>query len=294
MQSLPRLIPISTSLNQNSRPNDAAFADPALPQDRYETYEFHSAILPDDRLISIYLPSAYAAGVSNRFPVFYLHDGQNLFDGTTSYVPGSTWRAHSTADELVAAGHIEPVILVGIANTGVRRMAEYTPTRDTKMGGGEGPRYGRLIVEELKPLIDSQYRTLVSARHTAMGGSSLGGLISLYMGFRYPQVFSKLALMSPSLWWDQRSILNLPSRLKERPDLKIWLDMGSAEGERHLKDADLLYNSLLQRGWRDGVDLEYRRVAGGLHTEDAWAARFGDVLRFLFPAPSSSDHCENL
>ncbi len=258
--------------------------DQRLVPPRYTVHRFHSAVLPDDRPVSIYLPSQYELNDGQRFPVFYLHDGQNLFDGRTSYIPGCTWRVHSTADDLNEAGAIRPVILVGIANTGIRRMAEYTPTRDFKMGGGEGPRYGRLLIEELKPLIDSRYRTLSGPQDTGIGGSSLGGLISLYLGLQHPEVFARLAVMSPSLWWDHRSILNFASRMPVRPDTKIWLDMGTAEGLRHLRDADLLYRTMLQRGWRAGVNLSYLRVEGGLHSEDAWAQRFGDVLRFLFPA----------
>ncbi len=127
-------------------------------------------------------------------------------------------------------GEIEPLILVGIANTGLRRMAEYTPTRDFKMGGGEGRSYGRLLIEELKPWIDRTYRTLPDAKNTGLGGSSLGGLISLYVGFAHPEVFGKLAVMSPSLWWDHRSILNAIEQQATKPDLRIWLDMGTAEG----------------------------------------------------------------
>lgn len=258
--------------------------DGRLCTDRYQVHQFHSAILPDDRLISVYLPPAYNEGNSRRYGVFYLHDGQNLFDGRRSYVAGSTWRAHSTADELAEMGVIQPVILVGIANTGLRRMAEYTPTRDFKMGGGEGASYGRLLVEELKPIIDGIYRTLPDAPNTGLGGSSLGGLISLFLGLKYPEVFGRLAVMSPSLWWDHRSILNLATRMLPRDDAKLWLDMGTEEGARHLRDADLLNQTLLQHGWKSGVNLLYTRVPGGLHSEEAWARRFGDVLRFLFPA----------
>jgi predicted alpha/beta superfamily hydrolase len=251
---------------------------------------FHSRFLPDDRDIEVYLPEAYTIQPQRRFPVFYLHDGQNLFDGRTSYLAGRTWRAHSTADRLTAAGLIEPLILVGINNTGLRRMAEYTPTRDPHLLGGDGDRYGRLLIEELKPSIDRAFRTLPDAADTALGGSSLGGLISLYLGLAYPEVFSKLAILSPSLWWDERSILRMLNNLRTRPNLRIWLDMGTAEGLRHLRDTDLLYRRLLQRGWRDGPpsehpDLRYTRVPGGLHNEDAWAARFDQVLRFLFPPP---------
>ena len=246
--------------------------------------QFHSSFLPDNRDIEVYLPEAYTNDPARRFPVFYLHDGQNLFDGRTSYIPDHTWRAHRTADRLTRAGLIEPVILVGINNTGVRRMAEYTPSRDPRLGGGDGDLYGRLIVEELKPCVDREFRTLPDSAHTGLGGSSLGGLISLYLGFTYPEVFSKIAAISPSVWWDDRGILRTISAGHVRPDLRIWLDMGTAEGARHLRDTDLLYRRLLQSGWRAGVDLDYLRVANGLHNEDAWAARFDRVLRFLFPA----------
>jgi predicted alpha/beta superfamily hydrolase len=253
--------------------------------------KFHSRFLPDDRDIEVYLPEAYTNEPARRFPVFYLHDGQNLFDGRTSYIPGHTWRAHATADRLTREGLIEPVILVGVNNTGVRRVAEYTPSRDLRLGGGDGDLYGRLLVEELKPCIDREFRTLPGAAHTGLGGSSLGGLISLYLGFTYPEVFSKIAAISPSLWWNERAILRTVSAARVRPDLRIWLDMGTAEGLRHLRDTDLLYRRLIQHGWRDNPnsgtqDLSYVRVPGGLHNEDAWAARFDLVLRFLFPAQS--------
>jgi len=247
---------------------------------------FSSRFLPDDRDIAIYFPEAYRTQPRRRFPVFYLNDGQNLFDGRTSYCTNRTWRAHTTADELTRAGLIEPLILVGIANTGVRRMAEYTPTRDFRRGGGEGSLYAKLLVKDLKPLIDRRFRTLADCHNTALGGSSLGGLITLAIGLEHPSVFGKLAVMSPSVWWDNRSLLMLVNEANPKPDLRIWLDMGTAEGLRHLRDADLLHRRLVQRGWRDSVDLRYLRVPGAVHDEDAWAARFGDVLRFLFPPPA--------
>jgi predicted alpha/beta superfamily hydrolase len=249
--------------------------------------DFRSRWLPSRRDIFVYLPQAYMGEPARQFPVFYLHDGQNLFDGRTSYVADHTWRTTETADALTEAGKIEPVILVGIANTGVKRMTEYTPTRDARLGGGAGDRYGRLLVEELKPLIDQTFRTLPGREHTGMGGSSLGGLISLALGLKYPEVFGRLAVMSPSVWWNQRSILNIVSDFRasdSRPRPRIWLDMGTAEGLRHLRDTDLLHRRLRLRGWKDGVDLQYLRVEGAQHNEDAWAARFDEVLTFLFPA----------
>jgi predicted alpha/beta superfamily hydrolase len=254
------------------------------PIPRMELFSMQSAILPDAREISVYLPEAYASEPGRRFPVFYLHDGQNLFDGRKSYLAGRTWRAGENADRETEAGAIEPVILVGVANTGLRRMAEYTPTHDFRMGGGEGHSYGRLLIEELKPFIDSTFRTLQGPAETGLGGSSLGGLISLYLGFEHPEVFSRLAILSPSIWWDQRSILTLIAEKMPKPELRVWLDIGTAEGARHARDTDRLHRLLLERGWKDGLDLDYRHIPDGVHDEDAWAARFGDILRFLFPA----------
>lgn len=253
---------------------------------RLESYDFHSAILPDDRRICIYLPPQYAADPARRFPVFYLHDGQNLFDPRLSYIPGQTWRAGTTADELNQANQIAPLILVGVANTGLRRMPEYTPTRDRKMGGGDGDLYGRLLVEELIPFIDQTYRTCSGAENTGLGGSSLGGLISLYLGLEYPEVFGRLAVMSPSIWWDQRSILAFVQQFApgaaQRP--RIWLDIGTAEGQHHVRDTELLNRVLQREGWQPGMDVKFLEVTGGLHSEAAWADRFDQVLRFLFPA----------
>ncbi len=290
------LIPLDRALP--SAPADFALLEPAPRPDnefspaheldnnpRYLVLrQFQSRFLSDARDIEVYLPEAYINDPERHFPVFYLHDGQNLFDGRTSYIPDHTWQAHTTADRLTREGLIEPIILVGINNTGLRRMAEYTPTRDPGLRGGDGDLYGRLLVEELKPCIDREFRTLPDAANTALGGSSLGGLISLYLGFTYPDVFSKLAVVSPSVWWNDRAILRTLSAGHTRPNLRIWLDMGTAEGPRHLRDTDVLHRRLIQSGWRDGVDLRYLRVPGGQHNEDAWAARFDQILRFLFPA----------
>jgi predicted alpha/beta superfamily hydrolase len=278
----PEESPSDPPLPTVARPTEITPSD--IP--RLDRLRLHSAILPDpyDRSVCVYLPRAYFADPNRRFPVFYLHDGQNLFDDRTSYIPGHTWQAHTTADRLIENGEIEPVILVGVANTGIRRMAEYTPTRDFKLGGGEGRSYARLLIEELKPAIDAAYRTLPEAASTAVGGSSLGGLISLFLGFEYSQTFGRIAVMSPSIWWNNRSILGFVEVPHTRPDLRIWLDIGTSEGAKHLRDTDQLFRVLKRRGWQEHADLAYQRVPGGIHSEDAWADRFDDVLRFLFPA----------
>ena len=253
------------------------------PIERLHNYSFHSEILPDDRILSVYLPPQYETESDRRFPVFYLHDGQNLIDPQTSFGVGHTWRAGITADRTNQAGTAAPMILVGIANTGLRRMAEYTPTRDYRLGGGEGYAYGRLLTEELKPFIDSHFRTFPNAEHSGLGGSSLGGLITLYIGLQFPEVFGKLAVMSPSVWWNQRSILGFVAEYESNFKPKIWLDIGTAEGTRHVRDVELLHRRLIQQGWKPDQDLELLKVSEGVHSEDAWAARFDRVLEFLFP-----------
>lgn len=283
------------ALPPNNGPADVAEAFEMLPPhpaqpsrlDQNPRYlhcaRFRSRFLPGERDVTVYLPAAYITEPARRFPVFYLQDGQNLIDERTSYVPGRTWQADRTADALTEAGVTESVILVGIANMGARRIAEYTHTRDLRHGGGAGPRYGRMLVEELKPLVDASFRTLPDAANTALGGSSLGGLVALHLALDYPQVFGKVAVCSPSVWWNRRSILERVGRARPKPDLRIWLDMGTAEGLRHLRDTDLLHRRFQQRGWRDGVDLDYLRAEGARHEESAWAARFDRVLGFLFP-----------
>lgn len=247
-------------------------------------WQFHSNILPADRDIVVYVPHGYDES-GRGYPVLYLHDGQNLFDRKTSYIEGRIWAVHETADRLIAEGLVEPLIIVGIYNTGVHRLAEYTPTRNEKLGGGDADLYGLMLVEEVKPFIDNEYRTLPDRENTGLGGSSLGGLVTLFLGLQRADVFGKLAVLSPSVWWDQKSILAFVSvaAIDVRP--RIWLDMGTREGGKSsLSDSALLHKLLIERGWRDRKDLMYTRVAGGTHDEAAWAKRVEPFLRFLFPA----------
>jgi predicted alpha/beta superfamily hydrolase len=156
----------------------------------------------------VWLPPGYEASDS-RYPVLYLQDGQNLFDPATAF-GGSHWRVGETLDECIAAGRVRPMIVVGITNAGSRRMGEYTPTRSKKLRkGGKAERYAQMMVREIKPFVDREYRTLKAAAHTGIGGSSLGALVSLTTALTYSRVFGKVAVVSPSVWWDERVILHL-------------------------------------------------------------------------------------
>jgi predicted alpha/beta superfamily hydrolase len=293
-----------------------------LPASQLRRHEqFHSAFLEHDRDVLVWLPPGYTEVrhegssthrfetevrdegstrtlVSNdraepssrtfdpnrRYPVLYMHDGQNLFEPDTAFLKGEHWRVGETASELIETGKIDPLIIVGIYNTGEARLEEYTPTDDAKLGGGHADDYGRMIIEELKPLIDRTYRT--QADCTGVAGSSLGGLVSLHLGFTHPAVFSRIAALSPSVWWDRKAILRTIRQSRSKPPLKLWVDMGTAEGRRGLDDARLLKAALVGLGFVEGADLHYAEYEGATHSEQAWSQRVGPMLEFLFPVRS--------
>ena len=247
---------------------------------------FHSRHLPDDRDVIVYVPPGYDRHPERAYPVLYLHDGQNLFDGRTSFIPGRTWQVREHADAAIEAGEVEPLVIVGIYNTGDRRLAEYTHERDWQRGGGEAAKYGLLLTEELLPWIASRYRVRTDRHSTGLGGSSLGGLVTLYLGLRHARNFGKLAVISPSVWWNHKSILGYLNeqapQVWERP--RLWLDVGDHEGRRTLQDTEHMARRLRANGWVDGESLHFERVPGGTHDEASWAHRVRPMLKFLFPA----------
>lgn len=243
-----------------------------------------SRVLPDQRNILVYLPPGYETS-GKRYPVLYLHDGQNVFDGETSFVRGQEWQVDETAERLIGEGRIEPLIIVAVENAGVNRIDEYTPTFDAQMArGGKATSYGVFLTRELKRTIDRTYRTQPGRASTALGGSSLGGLVTLFLGLRYPRVFGRLSVMSPSIWWDHRSVLDELDRYSGPWQPKIWLDSGTKEGEVTLKNTRHLRDRLVEKGWKTGRTLHYYEAEGADHSERAWAARVPMMLEALFPA----------
>jgi predicted alpha/beta superfamily hydrolase len=250
---------------------------------------FHSDVLANDRDITIYLPPGYNDRDDVRYPVLYMHDGQNLFEAERAFIPGQHWRLGEAADEAIGSRSARPMIIVGIDNTGASRIDEYTPTNDpSRHGGGKAKDYGRMIIEELKPIIDATYRTLTDAPNTALGGSSLGGLATLHLGLTHPDVFGHLAVMSPSVWLHNRAILSDVEGFASPQRPRIWLDMGGREGVEGLNDARSLRDLLRNKGWRDEADFTYFEDRRADHSERAWAKRAPAVLEFLFPPPELS------
>lgn len=245
---------------------------------------FQSKIMEYGRNIVIYLPPGYDLEVDRRYPVLYMHDGQNLFDSATAF-NGQEWEFDETAQRAILEGEVEPLIVVGIYNTGEHRIDDYTPTFDRiQKRGGKADLYGQFIVEELKPFVDRRYRTLATPEFTGLGGSSLGGLITLYLGLRYPHIFSRLMIMSPSVWWDHAMILKFVDHLKAKPTTSIWLDIGTREGNITPNLVRKLRDILTHKGWRLNADLKFMEVPGGVHNEKAWGDRVEPALKFLYPA----------
>ncbi|HSJ14635.1 MAG TPA: alpha/beta hydrolase-fold protein [Longimicrobiales bacterium] len=236
--------------------------------------------LGNARELLVYLPPSYALEPERRYPVLYMHDGQNLFDEGTSF--GGEW----AVDQTLEAGSVHGLeaIVVGIPNMGPDRTTEYSPFRDAKHGGGRGEAYLRFLVETVKPRIDADFRTLRDRPHTGIAGSSMGGLISLYAFFRRRDVFGFAGVMSPSLWFARGAVLDWVER-QPFAGGRIYIDAGMREGERTVADVTRLRNALEQKGYRQLDDMLCVIDTAGDHSERAWARRLHRQLYFLLGIP---------
>ena len=250
---------------------------------------FHAEIMVRDRNLYVYLPPGYEANKDARYPVLYMHDGQNVFDQATNPLGGDEWRADETAEKLIKDGKIEPLIIVGICNTD-QRMNEYTWSADPQRKlGGWGEKYVKFVADDVKPFIDKTYRTKPDRANTAAAGSSLGATISLEMCRARADTFGKCAALSPSLWWASG---DLPKRIEADPawvkNCRIWSDIGSVEaGEASgqlVAQLRAFREILRNAGAVEEKDFHLEVISGAHHEEKAWAARFDRVLMFLFPA----------
>lgn len=241
-----------------------------------------SRFLEPARDVIIWLPPSYPHNQALYYPVIYLHDGQNLFDANTSF-GGIEWGVDEVMTEYISgsnAGKLQEAIIVGIANT-ADRMGEYTPFVDPKHNGGNGENYVKFIVEELKPLIDGQFRTRPERDSTFIGGSSLGGLISLYAGILHPEVFGGIIAMSPSIWWADGAIIDwlLENNIADYPG-RIWVDMGTREGEEAISFARKLAAEIA-KGAPEFKGMRYREFSGATHSERSWRLRLHFPLQYL-------------
>jgi isoamylase len=233
--------------------------------------------LRNRRQVDVYLPPSYQSEPRRRYPVVYMHDGQNLSDPFTAF-GGVTWHLEGALEHLAARG-LETIV-VGLHNAGAQRIAEYTPFVDAKHGGGRGERYVRFLANVVKPKIDARYRTRTDRDSTAIFGSSLGGLISLYAFFLRPSPFGRAAAMSPSIWFGGRRILDVVEHARHVRG-RLYLDVGTEEGAGTLRDARALAQMLRQNGYRSKAVFRYVEASRHRHNEHDWGLRLPGALEFL-------------
>ena len=241
----------------------------------------HSPQLGNERDILVYLPPSYGTDAERRYPVLYMHDGQNLFDRATSF--GAEWEVDQTLEAASADG-LEAIV-VALPNMGGDRLDEYSPWQDPKHAkGGRGDLYVDFIVDTVKPVIDADFRTLPERRSTGIAGSSMGGLISLYAFFHDRDVFGFCGVMSPALWFGGRRIYDF---VRDAPFVpgRVYVDVGTREGPEELTDVRDLKELLTAKGYRRGTDLLYVVEMGAGHNEEAWARRLRRELHFLLGVP---------
>jgi enterochelin esterase-like enzyme len=256
-------------------------------------HRFRSRVFANTRFVRVWTPPGFDEHASRRYPVLYLNDGQNLFDPATAFA-GVHWQVGETATRLIAENRIPPLVIVGIDNTGKNRVREYIPykSRDPKLLHPLGAHYPEFLQGEVMPLIERQYPILNGADNTGFGGSSLGGLITLYTAMLAPDVFGKVLIESPSLFVAHRRILE-QSRVREHWPSRIYLGIGTREVGSPEKDPKIVADvrelaAILGKAGLNEKRLCVRIDEGAPHSESAWAARFPEALEFLYGDSSAN------
>ena len=252
-------------------------------------HEFTSRLFRNTRFVRVWLPPGYdePSNANHFYPVFYLNDGQNLFESSIAF-GGVEWGVDETADRLIREGKVPPMIIVGIDNTGKDRIREYMPHRSLypKLLRAQGRYYPDFLIKEVMPFIESTYRVATNPESTGLGGSSLGALIALYTVMVRPGVFGRLLLESPSLWASNRQAI------KDSRIVRIWperifiaagtAEAGNAERSRSVVDDLRELSAIMRRAVLSERRLQMVIAEGAGHTEAAWAERFPQALEFLY------------
>jgi predicted alpha/beta superfamily hydrolase len=245
---------------------------------------FSSPQLGNTRSLRIYLPPSYGQNPDKRYPVLYMHDGQNLFETSTAF-GGVEWQVDEMANSLMNNGQMDEVIVVGVDNGGANRIYELTPCCDPDYGGGGVDVYTRFLLETVKPYVDLNYRTLKTNKNTALMGSSLGGLASFYIVRQHPEVFSKLGAMSSSFWWNNQALTQQVESSTVKVAVNIYIDAGTnGDGQ---PETTRMRDALVADGYVQAKDLYFYVAQGGSHNEASWAARLNLPLTYLFPWQST-------
>ncbi len=239
------------------------------------TPPLHIAALARERTIRVYLPPSYGHG-HRRYPVLYMHDAQNLFDDATSFI--GEWGVDETMDMLARTQGIE-VIVVGIDNGQDKRINELSPWPNPRFGAAEGEQYMDFVVGTVKPYIDRTYRTRRDRRHTGIMGSSIGALISHYALFKYPEVFSKAGIFSPSYWFSDQ-VFGYTAAHRLRPGTRVYLAAGDKEDAE--MTGDVMKMDAQMRASEKSLALHTSIRRGAEHNETSWKREFPEAMIFLF------------
>jgi len=234
------------------------------------SFTLQSPQLGYEKKIWIYLPENYGVE-SHKYPVMYMHDGQNLFDSSTAF-PGE-WRIDEQLDSLKAQ-----TIVIGIEHGGDKRIDELTPYANEKYGGGQADTYLDFVVNTLKPYVDSNYRTKPDKENTAILGSSVGGLVSFYAVLKYPKVFGKAGVFSPSFWFNDaifNDTINTP-----HIDARLYFMAGDHESTEMIPDLDRMLEIIHSK--TNNKKVHKKIVHNGRHNEVLWAKEFTDAYTWLF------------
>lgn len=256
-----------------SSPEHVAFEGGITGEVRYHRGFAGDSLLARD--IIVWLPPGYETDSTATYPVIYMHDGQNLFDPTTSFT-GIDWQADETADSLIQQDKMEPVIIVGIANT-ANRSKEYldTPT---------GEHYRHFVIEQLKPFIDSTYRTRPEREFTATIGSSAGGLVAFLLAWKHPDTFSMAGCLSPAFLIGKIDAVRLVTEHQEPPpDIFLYIDNGGVDLEAQLQPGcEAMLEALTNAGFVMDENLVWYHDPEAAHHESAWAERLWRPFVFMF------------
>lgn len=261
---------------------------------KMEQHFLHVPYLGHSRRVRVLLPEGYYQGGSERYPVLYMHDGQNVFYSKESY-SGHSWKIIPT---IKRHKEFPKMIIVGIDNAGVDRLDEYGPWKtesgqggEMSEAGGKGFEYGEWVVNSVKPFIDSHYRTLTNRENTLLAGSSMGGIITAFMGAKYPQVFGHLGVFSLASWFSEQQFLHFLHHHPLDRATKVFIQVGTNEGD----DIDAKFISNMNQAYidcslryyqsliRTGHPLDHIRLkimANEIHHERHWAEHFVEFLRF--------------
>ena len=248
-----------------------------LPKIQVVDENFDIPQLKKTRRVTILLPFDYDKQTQKKYPVLYLQDAQNLFNPTSPY---GNWAIDQKLAVLAEKG-MGDVIVVAVDHGGTERVNEFLPVNNSGFGRSRGKKYVRFLADTLKPFIDKKYRTLPDRLHTGIGGSSMGGLISIYAGLMYPSVFGRLMIFSPSLWVTQNVPFDAINFFQPKPT-RIYVYAGGKEGSNMVPNAKRFKESVKNQGFdSSNVDFKISIDPNGLHSESRWGQEFPKAVEWL-------------